>query len=329
MLVDWGTTSLRVYDPSTSPPALLHSDPQGGVLRVCAGGFSEALEAAAAAAGVGSGPALVCGMAGSSRGWVEVPYVLAPCGLAAVAAGARVLRSAAGRAVVLLPGLRSPGGGANGAEDVMRGEETQCLGAAGWGGGGSAPDALLLPGTHSKWVLLQPDGSVRAHTTFMTGELYALLRDHSILASSMDAGSSEAAAQQPSQALLEGLRLAAPLAGLFSARVRDVLAADAPARARARADNADYVSGALLALELREARPWVEAAAAPRRPTVRIVGAAPALGARYLAALREAGWCQAEEGPPQAAALGLAALALAAAPLLQAAPAQAQAAPPP
>jgi 2-dehydro-3-deoxyphosphogalactonate aldolase len=333
MLVDWGTSSLRVYDPSTSPPALLHSDSQGGILRVPAGGFSSALEAAAAAAGVGPGPALVCGMAGSSRGWVEVPYVLAPAGLAAVAAGSRVLRSAAGRTVVLLPGLRSSGGGANGAADVMRGEETQCLGAAGWeGGGGSAPDALLLPGTHSKWVLLQADGSVRTHTTFMTGELYALLRDHSILASSMDAGSSEAAAAaaataaQPSQAFLEGLRLAAPLAGLFSARVRDVLAPDAPARARARADNADYVSGALLALELREARPWVEAAAAPRRPTVRIVGAAAALGARYLAALQEAGWCQAEEGPPQAAALGLAALALAAAPLLlQAAPALAEA----
>ena len=254
MLVDWGTSSLRVYDPATSPPALLHCDAGGGVLRVARGAFSEALEAAAAAAGVGPGPALVCGMAGSSRGWLEVPYVLAPAGLAAVAAGARALRSAAGRTVVLLPGLRCAGGGANGAADVMRGEETQCLGAAaaaaGLAGARGAPDALLLPGTHSKWALLDAGGGVRAHTTFMTGELYALLREHSILASSIDAGGGSgggggdggggaaapaaAAAAQPSAAFFEGLRLAAPLAGLFSARVRDVLAPDAPARARAR-----------------------------------------------------------------------------------------------
>ena len=329
MLVDWGTSSLRVYDPATSPPALLHSDAAGGVLRVARGAFSEALEAAAAAAGVGPGPALVCGMAGSSRGWLEVPYVLAPAGLAAVAAGARALRSAAGRTVVLLPGLRCAGGGANGAADVMRGEETQCLGAAAAaaaaGQAARAPDALLLPGTHSKWALLDAGGGVRAHTTFMTGELFALLRQHSILASSIDAGGGDdgapaaAAAAPPSAAFFEGLRLAAPLAGLFSARVRDVLAPDAPSRARARADNADYVSGALLALELREARPWVEAAAAPRRPRVRVVGASAQLGARYLAALNDAGWCEADAGPPEATALGLAALARAAAPLLAAA----------
>ena len=86
LFVDWGTSSLRVYDPATSPPALLHSDPAGGVLRVAGGpaGFSAALEAAAAAAGVGAGPALVCGMAGSSRGWAEVPYVDAPADAGAV-----------------------------------------------------------------------------------------------------------------------------------------------------------------------------------------------------------------------------------------------------
>jgi 2-dehydro-3-deoxyphosphogalactonate aldolase len=329
MLVDWGTSSLRVYDPSTSPPALIHSDSGGGVLRVAGGppGFSAALEAAASAAGVGPGPALVCGMAGSSRGWCEVPYVDAPAGLAAVAGGSRVLRSAAGRVVVLLPGVRSASGNANCTSDVMRGEETQCLGAGGGGGGGGAPDALVLPGTHSKWALLDGSGGVRTHTSFMTGELYALLRDHSILASSIDGGGGGGAPPPPpGAAFFEGLRLRAPLAGLFSARVRDVLAADAPARARARADNAEFVSGALLALELREAREWVAAAAAPRRPRVRVVGASALLEARYLAALRDGGWCEVDVGPPAATALGLAALAREAAPLLAAAPAEAEAA---
>jgi hypothetical protein len=141
---------------------------------------------------------------------------------------------------------------------------------------------------------------VAARTAFMTGGLYSLLCDHSILASSVGGGPPPLATAAgadapppttttPSAAFFEGLRLPAPLAGLFSARVRrNVLAPDAPARARARADNADFLSGALLALELREARGWLAAALPPAQPAAgprggrggRAGGAVPGRAAR-------------------------------------------------
>lgn len=329
--VDWGTSSLRVYGVSTAIPQLLYSDPDGGVLNVGAGRFPAALEKALEAAGVpGSGAVLVSGMAGSSRGWQETPYVVAPADAAAIAGGARVVLSDSGRTVVLLPGVRTAMN-ANGLPDVMRGEETQVLGIP-----SDAADVLVLPGTHSKWVIVGPRGGVRAATTFMTGELFSILRSHSILSSSIASTSPPrvstvlppVAAPQLSDAFFEGLRLAAPLAGLFSVRVRDVLASDGADRALAKAGNEDFMSGALLALELREARAWMEGLAdkAPlRRPRIMVVGASPLLETRYMAALLDGGWCDARVAPSNATARGLAAVAVYARAHLSAAPGSAPA----
>jgi 2-dehydro-3-deoxyphosphogalactonate aldolase len=315
-LVDWGSTSLRVYSAS-SPPRLLHADAAGGVLSLpaCdAAAFASALERALGAAAIASrGAVVVCGMAGSARGWREAPYVRAPPGAdaRALAAAAVEVAGAGARRVLLLPGVRCASGNANGADDVMRGEETQCLGAAGGG------DALVLPGTHSKWVRLDARGSIAAHTTFLTGELYALLTTQSILAASVapaaaaDAAADADAAAADAAAFFAGLRQPAPLAALFSVRVRDVLAAPAD-RPAARAHAAAFLSGALIALELREARAWLAAArgdGAPA-PRVRVIGA-PALAARYAAAINDGGWAAAEVEPGDAAAAGLAAAAAA------------------
>ena len=110
--VDWGTSSIRVYSAEASP-RLLHSDSAGGVASIATAGngaaFAGALERALACAGVASpSPVLICGMAGSTRGWVEVPYAAAPADAAALAARAATLRSCAPphRTVVLLPGVR-------------------------------------------------------------------------------------------------------------------------------------------------------------------------------------------------------------------------------
>ena len=196
---------------------------------------------------------------------------------------------------------------------------------------------LVLPGTHSKWVVVGPRGGVRAATTFMTGELFSMLRSHSILSSSIASdmpprlvGSPlpTGSAPQLSDAFFEGLRLAAPLAGLFSVRVRDVLASDGADRVLAKAGNEDFMSGALLALELREARAWIEGLAdeAPlRRPRVMVVGASPLLETRYMAALLDGGWCNACVAPSNATARGLAAVAVYARAHLTAAPGSATA----
>jgi 2-dehydro-3-deoxygalactonokinase len=115
-------------------------------------------------------------MVGSSIGWAQAPYVACPTRPDEIAAAS--IGPDSGR-VRIVPGLSCRN--RLGAPDVMRGEETQILGAL-----RSHPDltrgrhVLCLPGTHTKWVVLE-DGSVREFLTAPTGELFDLLAQHSIL----------------------------------------------------------------------------------------------------------------------------------------------------
>ena len=118
-------------------------------------------------------------MIGSRQGWIEAPYRDCPADFDAIAAA---LTRVPGAALAIVPGLICRDD--DGIPDVMRGEETQILGAL-------ADDAktrqvLLLPGTHSKWAIVGPDG-IETFSTFMTGELYAVLLEHSILGRLADA----------------------------------------------------------------------------------------------------------------------------------------------
>jgi 2-dehydro-3-deoxygalactonokinase len=123
--------------------------------------------------------ALLCGMVGSRNGWQEAAY--APCPANAADIRERLLHiDADGLPVAIVPGLSCRN--ALGGPDVMRGEETQILGALSLN-----PDLakgrhlLALPGTHTKWVVVE-DGAITSFLTAPVGELYALLREHSILA---------------------------------------------------------------------------------------------------------------------------------------------------
>jgi 2-dehydro-3-deoxygalactonokinase len=131
-------------------------------------------------------PVYAGGMIGSRQGWVEVPYVPCPADLATVARA--VLRHEAGGGVVhFVPGLShlEP----DGTPEVMRGEEVQVFGVIGPG-----EDALvILPGTHSKWVAVR-QGRITAFATFMTGELYAALKQHTILGRLIEGDAHDAAA---------------------------------------------------------------------------------------------------------------------------------------
>jgi 2-dehydro-3-deoxygalactonokinase len=121
----------------------------------------------------------VCGMAGARQGWMEAPYLDAPTDLRDLAKGA-VHPEAGGLTarVSILPGVCQRQGG----EDVMRGEETQLLGLAAIHPGYAG--LVCMPGTHSKWALL--DGTtIRRFNTAMTGEMFEILKTHSVLRHSL------------------------------------------------------------------------------------------------------------------------------------------------
>ncbi|HEU4705053.1 MAG TPA: 2-dehydro-3-deoxygalactonokinase, partial [Sphingomicrobium sp.] len=167
--VDWGTTNRRSYVIDGDGRCAGEFEDSEGVLSVPKGGFEAAV--ADIRSRLGDKPLLLAGMVGSNRGWVEAPYVPCPAGFDEVAGA---LAWADERAAIV-PGVRD-----DERADVMRGEEVQLLGAA--AAGLVPPDCLVChPGTHNKWVEVA-GGRIAAFRTIMTGELFNLLKEHSILA---------------------------------------------------------------------------------------------------------------------------------------------------
>ena len=286
--IDWGTTSARAYRLDARGRILDKRSAPLGVQQVAAGGFPAALDALLGDSGDVGVPLIACGMVGSRQGWSEVPYVQCPADLAAIAAA---LSPVPGTRLAIVPGLVCHEVG--GIPDVMRGEETQILGAL----DDRRPLALhlvVLPGTHSKWARVGA-GGIEAFATFMTGELYALLHDRSILGRLASAG------RRDPSAFARGVQVslgdaAALLHDLFSARTLTLSGTLAPEGV------ADYLSGLLLGAEVAAARRWA-ARHGLEGEAVTLVGDA-ALCERYRHALRIAG-LKAASGPADAAARGL------------------------
>ena len=234
--LDWGSTHLRAYlfdengavrDTRTLPH---------GIRQLPAGGFPEAF--ALAVHGWPVLPALACGMVGSRNGWREVPYLDTPTDVDRLARQLTRMETPEAHPLYLIPGLRDPR-----RPDVMRGEETQIVGVL---AREPATARLLLPGTHSKWVRLQ-DGDVTGFATVMTGELYGLLRQHSILGAALPAARDDEEAFRRGVAAARDSGPAGALSRLFSARA---LMLDGQLDAAA---VPDYLSGLLIGEELRMA----------------------------------------------------------------------------
>jgi 2-dehydro-3-deoxygalactonokinase len=174
--IDWGTTNRRAYRMAADGTVLDTIEDSRGVLALAADDYPR--EAAALRDRLGPLPILAAGMVGSNRGWREAAYAPVP---ASVLSLARACVRLDDEDVVIVPGvcLRS-----DRRTDVMRGEEVQVLGAV---GAGLAPaDALFCqPGTHNKWIQVA-GGQIVDFATAMTGELFALLRDHGVLAGMLD-----------------------------------------------------------------------------------------------------------------------------------------------
>ena len=185
--VDWGTSSFRLWLMDADDAVLAERRSGEGMTTAAKTGFAQVLSAHLQAVAAPSDLAVVvCGMAGARQGWVEAGYVDVPAPLPAVLSSA-VKVPAIDRDVRILPGLaqRQPG-----APDVMRGEETQLLGALANGAEGG--QLVCMPGTHSKWVTVS-DGMVSGFSTFMTGELFEVLSKHSVLSHSLvESGSFDA-----------------------------------------------------------------------------------------------------------------------------------------
>ena len=172
--VDWGTSSFRLWVMSRDGTVLAEHRSQEGMSEVAERGFETVLETHLSALSVEPNlPVVICGMAGSRQGWVEAGYIDAPADVRTIGQGATLVPDVA-RRVIILPGLAVR---SHSSPDVMRGEETQLLGACLEMPGG---DRYCLPGTHSKWVSM--DGAVvSGFETFMTGELFATISGKTIL----------------------------------------------------------------------------------------------------------------------------------------------------
>lgn len=262
--VDWGTTNRRAYLISADGTCTDEMEDDRGILSVAPGAFPAAVQQIRDR--LGDRPLLMAGMIGSNRGWVEAPYVPCPAGNTDLAG--RLVWAEQGRAAIV-PGLSYLG---EDRADVMRGEEVQMLGAL---AAGLVPDTCLVchPGTHNKWIDLE-GGRIRSFRTVMTGEMFSLLKEHSILA---DLLAHPVSTGEPFLAgVRRGLSSGGLTAELFSIRARVLLGA-----AR-REDQASFTSGLLIGTDIRAGL------GAGSEAEVVVMGR-PELTSLYSAALAEAG----------------------------------------
>lgn len=297
--LDWGTTSLRAYLYDASGNVLATRASTAGIMNLPRsaeqGGFDAAFDDACGAwlehaPGV---PVIAAGMVGSAQGWLEAPYVDTPASAEALVVGIVRVEAACGVTLHIVPGVLQRGELPN----VMRGEETQIFGALGEEASAtnaanstdSARRALIgLPGTHAKWAVVQAGRIERFHT-FMTGEVFAALREHTILGRTMLTPD-----RPDTGAFLHGVNIAREkgqagvLATIFSARTLGLTGQ------LSREQQPDYLSGLLIGHELAGLDAvLVQQQSALAGQSLRLIGN-EALCERYRLALAQFGCVQAE-----------------------------------
>ena len=148
--VDWGTSSLRAYLADADGAALAEIAADKGALSLEQGEHEPYLASLLRDWKTRHPdlPVIASGMVGARQGWIEAPYASCPAGLAEIAAATVIAPSASLGGVRIVPGVSARD--ARGAPDVMRGEETQILGAL--AAERRSEGIFVLPGTHSKWA---------------------------------------------------------------------------------------------------------------------------------------------------------------------------------
>lgn len=240
LAIDWGTSSLRIYRLDHHGKIVDSRSSALGILSVANGAFAEALEHEAGDwISLGEGPILMGGMIGSRQGWLEAAYAECPAGVEEIGRALCEVRWDVSRAWIV-PGICCRD--ASGVIDVMRGEEAQILGILDDLGPGQ--HTVCLPGTHSKWVTVM-DGRIVSFATYMTGEVFATLKTHSILGRMI---SGDAMSES---AFAEGVSRSADSAGLlhhlFGVRSRGLFGELKDT------ESSSYLSGLMIGHELRAA----------------------------------------------------------------------------
>ncbi len=256
--LDWGTTSLRAYAIDAAGQVLEKKSAPLGILKIPDKNFDAAFEEIcgswlndglagwprASAAPVQDGLGLLaCGMIGSRQGWLEAPYVPCPASIDHLAQKFVSLTTKKGRRVAIVPGVSTENSA--GVPDVIRGEETQIIGAL---TPARMQSLFVLPGTHSKWVSVEKN-RITQFATFMTGEIFAVLCEHSILGRTMKGAADDVHCfkQGYDYAMNENVNHAGLLQQLFSARTLALFD-----RLPAEGLHA-YLSGLLIGSEIRGA----------------------------------------------------------------------------
>ncbi len=280
--VDWGTTSLRAYRMTEAGQIIARASAPSGVLQVAPGDFPNVLRTIIGDwLADGETRVLLSGMVGSRQGWLEAPYL--PCPTNAAAIGAALTKIPfAGAEILLVPGLSDRDEA--GTPEVMRGEETQIIGAIDQIG---SSGLICLPGSHSKWAQTE-GGRIVSFRTYFSGEAFAALRGGTILGRMMDDAPHDAAAFARGVARsADGGHLLHQLFGVRSLALFGELGSN---------QTASYLSGLLIGHEVR-------AALLPGM-NVHLIGAAP-LCALYAATIAACG-ARARVLDEDAAAHGLA-----------------------
>lgn len=282
--IDWGTTSFRAWLLDAAGGTLAEIPAGPGILAVPNGDFEAAFTETLApwlAAHPGL-PVIASGMITSRNGWIETPYLPLPLDAAALAGALTAHRTTAGVVHFVTGAARNP---EEGSPDVIRGEETEIVGHLAAAGGGGL---FVLPGTHSKWARAG-GGALTGFDTYMTGEVFAVLRAHSILGRLAEDGPAQWGAFR--RGLETGRAGGSLLSRVFSARALALMG---------RLDGAevsDYLSGLLIGDEVAAALAGAEG------EPVTIIGRGD-LAQRYRIALDEAG-AKAHVAAPGMARAGL------------------------
>ena len=237
--IDWGTSSFRAWLMTADGTPLAERRSDEGMRHCTTVGFEPVFRKHIEALKADGLPVVICGMAGARQGWHEAPYAEVPTRLDAL--HERAVKVDIDGDVRILPGIAQVSADA---PDVMRGEETQILGSIEPNFSG----LVCIPGTHSKWVRIE-NGAVTGFSTFMTGELFALVADHSVVALALD---KDVATTPDSPAFLAGLDAAQAEDTALTAALFRIRAAMLLGFAEKR-DGAARLSGLLIGSESADA----------------------------------------------------------------------------
>lgn len=269
--LDWGTSSFRGYLLNQNGEILEKISADAGILSVKNRQFLQTLHQQLDRFKLFGPklPIIAAGMITSKQGWVETPYVECPVSAQDLANALSSFETEEFGKIWFLPGVKQ----LRPEPDIMRGEEAQLAGID-----SSVNYTALLPGTHSKWVRLER-GIISGFTTYMTGDLFYAVRNHTILKSLAKENRSASAfnegVQDGYRQTKEGKGL---LSILFKTRVKSILSLNEQAGLE------DYLSGLLIGTEICEA---MSAGYQTKDPI--IVLGSETLTQLYIAALTECG----------------------------------------